>query len=94
MDKKSFLFAAATIVTGFGIVGDAKAQSQKMEKCFGIVKAGLNDCANATGTHSCATLAKKDADTAEWLLLPEGTCEKIVGGVLEEKSDSEKENEG
>ncbi|MDX1949913.1 MAG: DUF2282 domain-containing protein [Rickettsiales bacterium] len=50
------------------------------EKCYGIVKASKNDCAAADGSHSCAGYAKKDSDGKEWVLLPKGTCERIVGG--------------
>jgi uncharacterized membrane protein len=51
-----------------------------MEKCYGIVKAGKNDC--GTPNHACASLATKDRDPQTWLYLPKGTCEKIVGGSL------------
>jgi len=50
-----------------------------MEKCFGLVKAGLNDCGNAK--HNCAGEAKMDGDQNEWLLMPTGLCKKIVGGT-------------
>jgi len=65
---------------------DAKAE--EMEKCYGIVKAGKNDCANARGTHSCAGQAPKDGLWDEWVLLPEGTCDKIVGGSTQAKKDT------
>jgi uncharacterized membrane protein len=51
-----------------------------MEKCHGIVKAGKNDC-GANG-HGCAGQAKTDGDKNEWITLPKGTCERIVGGSL------------
>ena len=51
-----------------------------MEPCFGIARAGMNDCA-ANG-HSCAGKAAADGDKREWILVPKGTCEKIVGGSL------------
>lgn len=47
------------------------------EKCYGIAKAGKNDCA-ANG-HSCAGQSKKDSAPSEWVKLPKGTCERIVG---------------
>ena len=50
------------------------------EKCYGIVKAGLNDCATASA--SCAGSATKDNQRDAFLFLPKGTCEKIVGGQL------------
>lgn len=50
------------------------------EKCYGVVKAGLNDC-HAPG-HSCAGLGKKDADKDEYVELPVGVCDKLIGGSL------------
>ena len=50
------------------------------EKCYGVAKAGKNDCA-ANG-HSCAGQNKKDGDAKEWIKLPKGMCEKLVGGSL------------
>jgi len=50
------------------------------EKCYGVVKKGQNDCASAS--HSCSNEAKTDGDPGDWVWLPKGTCEKIVGGTL------------
>ncbi|PJF20644.1 MAG: hypothetical protein CUN56_15125, partial [Phototrophicales bacterium] len=36
-----------------------------MERCYGVVKAGKNDCASKANKHSCATMAKKDGDPNE-----------------------------
>lgn len=59
------------------------AQAQiKMEKCYGVVKAGKNDCRAADGSHSCASYSKTDASPFEWMSLPAGTCDKIVGATL------------
>ena len=60
----------------------AHAGKEGYEKCQGIAKAGQNDC-GANG-HSCAGQAAVDGDPNEWVYVPEGTCEKIVGGVLKE----------
>jgi uncharacterized membrane protein len=57
----------------------AQAQSN-MEKCFGIAKAGKNDC--QTANSSCAGTAKKDAQSDAWVSVPKGVCEKIAGGKL------------
>ena len=54
------------------------------EKCYGISKAGKNDC--QTATSSCAGTSKKDAQTDAWLSVPKGACEKIVGGSLAAKT--------
>ena len=50
------------------------------EKCMGIARAGLNDC--GTSTHSCAGQASADNEPEEWIYLPKGTCEKIVGASI------------
>jgi uncharacterized membrane protein len=49
------------------------------EKCYGISKAGQNDCANATGTHACSGQAKKDNDPNDWKYVATGTCTKMGG---------------
>ena len=51
----------------------------KTEKCYGIAKAGKNDCASA-GSHSCGGTSKIDGDPQSWIYVPEGYCERIVGG--------------
>lgn len=51
-----------------------------VEKCYGVAKAGKNDC--QTDHSSCAGTSKKDGQTDAWLAVPKGTCEKIVGGKL------------
>ena len=53
------------------------------EKCYGVVKAGKNECA-ANG-HACAGQAKHDGDPGEWLYVPAGTCERLVNGTLQGK---------
>lgn len=52
--------------------------SDEQEKCYGIVKAGSNDCRTATA--SCAGSSTKDNQSDAFILLPKGTCEKVVGG--------------
>ena len=66
-----------------GNAADAHAGKEGYEKCQGIAKAGMNDC-GANG-HACAGYAAVDADPNEWIYVPEGTCEKIVGGKLKIK---------
>ena len=48
------------------------------DKCYGVAQAGKNDC--ASNGHSCAGQSKKEANGKEWVKLPAGTCERIVGG--------------
>ncbi|MES2127178.1 MAG: DUF2282 domain-containing protein [Pseudomonadota bacterium] len=56
----------------------AAAKVEK-EKCFGIAKAGQNDCATASGSHSCAGQSKTDNNGSEWKYVAKGTCEKAGG---------------
>lgn len=61
--------------------GSAVAQQEKGgEKCYGVAKAGKNDC--QTANSACAGTAKKDAQKDAFVFLPKGTCEKLVGGSL------------
>jgi len=53
--------------------------SWKAEKCYGIAKAGKNDCAS-TGNNSCGGSSKLNSDPKAWIYVPEGYCERIVGG--------------
>jgi len=55
-----------------------------MEKCYGINKAGVNDC--ATASHGCAGEAKTEGDKKEWIFLPTGLCKKIVCGNTQEST--------
>ena len=62
-------------------LGQAQAADAKpaQEKCFGIAKAGQNDC--ATDLHSCAGQSKADDGAAEWKYVAKGTCEKMGGAT-------------
>ena len=51
--------------------------SKDQEKCYGVAKAGQNDC--GTAKHTCAGLAKKDNSPDEWKYVAKGTCEKLGG---------------
>lgn len=66
---------------------DAKPTWEGHEKCYGVAKKGMNDCHNAD--HRCGGRAKEDAAGKDWMYLPEGTCEKVVGGSLKPKSETE-----
>jgi uncharacterized membrane protein len=56
------------------------ADKPEMEKCYGVTKAGKNDC--ASNGHACAGQSKADKNAKEWLSLPKGTCDRLVGGSL------------
>jgi hypothetical protein len=52
----------------------------QLELCYGVVKAGKNDC--TTYTTACGGTSTKDGQKDAWIFLPKGTCEKIVGSSL------------
>jgi uncharacterized membrane protein len=54
------------------------AQPAGSEKCYGVAKAGHNDC--AAGVHSCAGQTTKNFDKASYVYLPKGACSKLAGG--------------
>jgi uncharacterized membrane protein len=72
-------FAASITATGQAQVFVEKP-SYKFEKCYGIAKAGQNDC--TTALHSCGATAAKDGDPNDWIYTPKGSCLKIVNGKL------------
>lgn len=88
MNQRQVLLAAAlsaVCVAGISSANAADEKKMEKEKCFGIAKAGQNDCATASGTHSCAGQAKKDMDANEWKYVAKGTCEKVGGKMVAAK---------
>jgi uncharacterized membrane protein len=55
-----------------------------MEKCYGIAKAGMNDCGG--GKNSCAGESKTAGAKDAWINVPTGLCNRIVGGSLKAES--------
>ncbi len=86
MSKKTAMIAAAfgSLVALSAVSTSFAADEMATEKCYGIAKAGKNDCAGAK--HSCAGQSTKDKAANEWIKLPKGTCERIVGASLTAKT--------
>ena len=81
----SAVIAALTMPLGSGAQArPAPKPKFDAEKCYGVAKAGKNDC--QTATHSCAGTSTTDADASSWIYLPTGTCEKLAGGSLQPKA--------
>jgi uncharacterized membrane protein len=74
----SLLGALAVAAVAVAANAAPAVQPAGSEKCFGIAKAGKNDCAG--GAHSCAGQATKDMDKSTYVYLPAGLCAKIAGG--------------
>lgn len=80
-NKLDTKLAAAAVLVALSMSGGAPSAfaAGDKEKCYGIAKAGKNDCASADGAHSCAGQAKVDNGAAEWKYVAKGTCEKVGG---------------
>ncbi|MFM2087194.1 MAG: hypothetical protein RLZZ237_2063 [Pseudomonadota bacterium] len=60
---------------------DAPATTGDKEKCYGVAKAGQNDCASADGAHSCVGQATQDNLPGEWAYVAKGTCTQAGGSL-------------
>jgi uncharacterized membrane protein len=69
--------ALSSVLANVALAGPVE-QPSGSEKCYGIAKAGKNDC--AAGVHSCAGQGTKSNDKASFVYLPMGACAKIAGG--------------
>lgn len=85
--QKTFLTVAALAALSVAAMPTEEAQADKKEKekCYGVATAGKNDCANASGTHSCAGYATEDNHPEEWIYVPSGLCDRLAGGSKEPK---------
>jgi uncharacterized membrane protein len=64
--------------------GPAPKPKFQAEKCYGIAKAGKNDC--QTANSSCAGTSKRDAQRDAWVYVPKGTCDRLVNGSLQPRA--------
>ncbi len=71
--KTTGAIAALAIAALATAASAANAPAKPMEKCYGIAKAGKNDCKAGAGT-SCAGTSTRDFQTNAWKLVPAGTC--------------------
>ena len=82
----SALAAAASLAATGALAQTGPAEQPEFifEKCYGVSKAGMNDC--QTSTHSCAGTATADNQGDAWIYVPSGTCAKLTGGSTEPKT--------
>ena len=76
----------AGAITASNLAHAAKPTHLKIEKCYGIAKAGHNDC--ATSKHSCAGKAKNNNNPNEWVYTLKGNCGRITGGQVKQKDNT------
>lgn len=83
MIGKNAMVAAAIgglFAMNFATTAAAADESAATEKCYGVAKAGMNDC--AAPTHACSGQSKAERSKTDWVKLPAGTCERLAGGML------------
>jgi uncharacterized membrane protein len=82
---KSLITTSLAAVIAAGTVGAFSsawaAEKKDVEKCYGVAKAGQNDC--KTLSNACAGHSLTDGQEDAFIALPKGTCERIVGGLRE-----------
>lgn len=77
---KSAVVAFFTLNATHAAIAAGSEEVAPTEKCYGLVKAGMNDC--NTAHSSCAGSSTKDNQPDAFILMPKGLCEKLVGGKL------------
>jgi uncharacterized membrane protein len=85
MDRDLLIRSALAGVFAAGVTlgSAALAQDKGQEKCWGVAKAGQNDCGSNKTSHSCAGQSKADYDPNDFKVVKTGTCEKIGGSLVQ-----------
>jgi uncharacterized membrane protein len=85
MKTNTNVLLASAMAVAFSLALEASAQAGpapmpkfEHEKCYGIAKAGKNDC--QTANSSCAGTSKRNGQGDAWIYVPAGSCDKVVGG--------------
>jgi len=88
MNHRVIASSALASVLAMGLLSAATAhdagEEKGKEKCFGVAKAGANDCANLSGSHSCAGQSKNAMAVDEWNYVAKGSCAKMGGKSMDE----------
>lgn len=87
-NSRTLIHSAIAGVLALGVMaaanaGPADKPKFSSEKCYGVTKAGKNDC--QTASSACAGTSKQDSQKDAWIYLPKGSCEKIVGASTSPK---------
>jgi uncharacterized membrane protein len=80
MTKVSAIALASAVAGALALASSPVVAQAKSFKCYGIAKAGQNDCANAAKTHDCAGQSKVNFDLGEWKAVKDAAeCTKLGG---------------
>jgi uncharacterized membrane protein len=78
--KMKTIHMAALAVSLTAVAAAASAEPVRpqpgMDKCYGISRAGQNDCAAGAGT-SCAGTSRRDYQGNAWKYVARGSCTRI-----------------
>lgn len=76
MNSRTSAALAAVLMSSLVAGATSASAAAPTEKCYGVAKAGKNDCKAGAGT-SCAGTSKVDYQKNAFKLVPAGTCVKI-----------------
>lgn len=79
-NKKAIIASAIASILALSTTTANADSNAPPEKCYGISKAGMNDC--ASGANTCSGSATKDNQGDAYIIVPNGLCSKITGGSL------------
>lgn len=79
LNKVLKVAAAATLISTF--TSSIVLADDHKEKCYGVSKAGKNDCS----ANQCAGHSKVDNQGDSFIVLPKGVCERLANGSLQPK---------
>lgn len=89
MDKDLMAKSAVAGLLSLGLLsagGALAADDKNMEKCWGIAKAGQNDCGSNKTAHSCAGQSKSNYDPNDFKAVKTGTCMQMGGSLTQGKA--------
>ena len=81
MKNKAIVTTAISGLLALGLSTANTAFAEDSEQCYGVAKAGKNDC--QTATSACQGTSLIDNQPDAFILVPAGLCEKLVGGTAE-----------
>src|SRR5690554_4767051 len=90
MTQQTSLFIASALAAAIAMsaadaqAGPAPKLKYEAEKCYGVAKAGKNDC--QTANSSCAGTSRRDGQKDAWIYVPAGSCERLVNGSLQPRA--------
>ena len=85
MKQQLIIRTAIAGLIAIGAAGATAAQAaapKGMQMCFGIAKAGHNDCGSNKTAHACAGQSKVDYDPHDFKYVKTGTCKAMGGSTM------------